>query len=234
MLRNLLLKKLKGLGSDGRAALADLRREAAPESLEYNAEQYLEGPGNEGETDDGFDGDDERDPDAITTAIRDILDARGQCVPYSIDVKLDDDIIVPRPRHRVYRDTRTWRQRLQNAHANWKEQMPLLVEAYLNYQDGGNAEEPAPETIELRSSIDVLDIYTLRSSADYTVIAGQRTSEALIAAGYLPNSPISPSVAISLKTLELFRSIRLFKGSFSTEAFTKLICHQYSVSLYAP
>ena len=82
--------------------------------------------------------------------------------------------------------------------------------------------------------ISVVDLYTLAASATIPVASNQRNAEALVAAGYLGNSPIQPSVAISLKTLELFRTLRLFKASYSAEAFAKLICHHYCVSEIQP
>lgn len=56
-------------------------------------------------------------------------------------------------------------------------------------------------------------------------------AEALVVNGYLGTTPVTPAVAISLKTLELLRRIRLVKASFSLEAFAKLVCYYYSVSL---
>ena len=125
-------------------------------------------------------------------------------------------------------DKRTWRDRVENAAANWKEQLPLLVEGYLKLQRQG---PPVAETREpeLVGDIQAVDLYTLQRSVTYSVYPGQRTSEAVLAAGYLVNSPVSPSMAISIKTLEMFRCLRLYKASFSTEAFTKLICHYYMV-----
>ena len=133
--------------------------------------------------------------------------------------------------HRVAQDDRTWRERLNAAHANWKEQMSLLTEAYLAFRHPIEGKEDVRK-VDLTGTIRVLDFYTLQNEVEYSVRAGQRTSEALVTAGYLPNSPTSPSIAISIKTLELLRSLRLFKASFSTEAFTKLICHSYLVSNY--
>ncbi|OCH83908.1 hypothetical protein OBBRIDRAFT_815670 [Obba rivulosa] len=54
-------------------------------------------------------------------------------------------------------------------------------------------------------------------------------AEALTLHGYLATTPVSPSFAISFKTLELFRRLRLRKPSFSAEAFTKVICDFYVV-----
>ena len=85
--------------------------------------------------------------------------------------------------------------------------------------------------MDCEGEIKILDLYTLETTARYKIRTAQRTSEALVEAGYIGNSPITPSVAISIKTLELFRSLRLFKASFSVEAFAKLICHYYYVTI---
>ncbi len=130
---------------------------------------------------------------------------------------------------------------MHNLDANWKPKIPLLVAAYLKYKNKsssshtGDSAAPSadgnnvPESMET-CKIDVLDIYSCESTATVQIADGQTLSEALVAAGYLGTTPVSPSLAISLKTLELFRCIRLFKASYSTEAFTKLLCHQYYVS----
>lgn len=148
------------------------------------------------------------------------------------------------PRGRVRKDTRTWAQRVQNLDDNWKPKIPLLVTAYLKYQHISSQQtDPAASTLNHGSdqpdttetcTIGVLDIYSCDSTAVVAIAEGQTLAEALVTAGYLGTTPISPTLAISLKTLELFRCIRLFKASFSTEAFTKLLCHQYYVSVGPP
>ncbi|KAI1781831.1 hypothetical protein LXA43DRAFT_977885 [Ganoderma leucocontextum] len=147
--------------------------------------------------------------ESITYAIRDILDARYQ--------------------YRFKKDTRTWRDRRRNFDENWRPLVPLLVKAY--YQWRYPTDEPPVDSEMPDASIDisVVDLYTLNSRAVIPITPDQRNAEALVAAGYLGNSPIQPSLAISLKTLELFRTLRLFKPSFSAEAFAKLVCHHYRV-----
>lgn len=81
------------------------------------------------------------------------------------------------------------------------------------------------------ATIDVIDIYSGATSAGIPVSGNQTFAEALVMAGYLGTTPVYPSLAISLKTLELFRVIRLFKASFSVESFAKMICYMYYVSL---
>lgn len=79
--------------------------------------------------------------------------------------------------------------------------------------------------------IDVFDIFTLdnrkfihRDSTSPSI------ADALMCNGYVGSSPESPTLAFSVRTLDLFRSIRLRKPSFSVEAFTKVLCDLYNVS----
>ncbi|RDX41460.1 hypothetical protein OH76DRAFT_1459149 [Lentinus brumalis] len=73
----------------------------------------------------------------------------------------------------------------------------------------------------------VLDIYSTATTAVITRYGS--LAEDLVLNGYLGTVPLHPSLAISFKTLELFRLIRTFKASFSTEAFTKFLCYVYYI-----
>ena len=78
--------------------------------------------------------------------------------------------------------------------------------------------------------IDVVNIYTLDTSAKIPCSSNDLPIKALVRSGYLGNTPTTPTLAISLRTLELFWRIRSRKSSFSVDAFTKVICDLYSVS----
>ncbi len=120
---------------------------------------------------------------------------------------------------------------MRNLDKNWEPLLPKLIEAYLKFrEDGDAAAPPDADEMEAEETISILDLYTLDTATTFAIRKGQRKAEALMAAGYICNAPLFPSLAISVKTLELFRTIRLFKASFSTEAFTKLLCHHYFVS----
>ena len=78
----------------------------------------------------------------------------------------------------------------------------------------------------------VINIYTLEWSAH--IPCGEESEsplEALALSRYLGNKPLNPSLAISIRTLELYRRLRLQKPSFSVEVFAKVVCDLYSVSL---
>ncbi|KAG2363364.1 hypothetical protein BDR07DRAFT_1450743 [Suillus spraguei] len=55
----------------------------------------------------------------------------------------------------------------------------------------------------------------------------ETAAEALVLSGYLGATPHSPTITISLLTLELYRCLHLHKPLLSIEAFTKVICDLY-------
>ncbi|KAJ3765148.1 hypothetical protein FB446DRAFT_655642 [Lentinula raphanica] len=73
--------------------------------------------------------------------------------------------------------------------------------------------------------IEVLDVHTLDCVAVIPRDSETPVAVALVKAGYLGTTPINPSIAIALRTLELFYTLRMFKASFSVEAFAKTLCH---------
>lgn len=86
---------------------------------------------------------------------------------------------------------------------------------------------PPGVTIELAA----IDIYTLSTSIKVNVpnTGEDTTASALARLGFIGNAPFTPSVAVSIKTLELYRSLRRRKPSFSIEAFVKVISDLYLV-----
>ena len=81
-----------------------------------------------------------------------------------------------------------------------------------------------PPSDDFSFSLNVLDIYTLEPLVIIPCSDQELPIQALVKSGYLGNTPMTPSLAISLRTLELFRHIRSRKSSFSVEAFAKVIC----------
>lgn len=145
---------------------------------------------------------------------------------------------------RRHLEKRTWKQRVTRAHQNWVPVLPSLVELYMGWKYATTAPPlspmvadppfPTPSDIpppgDFSFSIELLDIYTLETSVAIPCSGQELPIQALVANGYLGNTPTTPSLAISFRTLELFRRIRLRKSSFSVEAFAKVICDVYSVS----
>lgn len=91
---------------------------------------------------------------------------------------------------------------------------------------------PAREESLYNFDIDVFDLTTLVKTAHISCPPTMTSAaRAIVLHGYVPTSPLRPSLAISLRSLELLRRIRLFHTSYSVEAFSKLICYNYKVSL---
>ena len=86
---------------------------------------------------------------------------------------------------------------------------------------------PTSKTVE----ITIIDIYTLSSSIKISCEDSQTTASTLAGLGFIGNAPFHPSVAVSIKTLELYRILRRRKPSFSIEGFVKVISDLYMVSL---
>lgn len=79
--------------------------------------------------------------------------------------------------------------------------------------------------------IAVVDIYTLSTSVKVSSTDKETTASALADMGFIGNAPFKPSMAVSMKTLELYRILRRRKPSFSVEAFVKVISDLYLVCL---
>jgi len=156
-------------------------------------------------------------------------------------------------RRRVYRDTRTWRQRLERQQSNWNAIFTSLTDAFLQWKYPTTAPDPpttSRDTPEARAppsptdspspidvdpisydfTIDCVDLYTLSTSIHVPRTASMTAAEALMIQGYLVTSPVDPTLAISVKTLELFRRLRCRKASLSVEAYAKVLCDLYAVS----
>ncbi|KAF9058384.1 hypothetical protein BDP27DRAFT_1241338, partial [Rhodocollybia butyracea] len=140
--------------------------------------------------------------------------------------------------HRKAKDGRTWANRIRRLNASWEPLIPALTEAYIEWKYN-NADLPqiitysdpnvTPAVDGYDFDIDIIDIHNL---ARVAVIPRESTMEgavALVKAGFLGATPHTPSLAISLRTLEFLYTIRLFRPSFSVEAFTKVVCSLLSI-----
>ncbi|KAI0700240.1 hypothetical protein C8T65DRAFT_709710 [Cerioporus squamosus] len=148
--------------------------------------------------------------EAVASALRELLDARLG--------------------YRKYKDTRTWRQRIENMDARWQALMPSMLTAYLQWKYGHCEQSESPEEpSEYDLHVEPVDYFNPRESAIIRRSSSQNPAEALVLKGYLGSVPDHPSIVISLDTLELFYDIRRFKPSFSVEAFTKMVCYKYVI-----
>ena len=94
--------------------------------------------------------------------------------------------------------------------------------------DGMQADSPSSST-SAEVGISVIDIYTFSTSIKFSCVGDRTTASVLAGLGFIGNAPFHPSVAVSVKTVELYRIIHRWKLSFSVEAFVKVICDVYMV-----
>ncbi|KAJ3968613.1 hypothetical protein EV361DRAFT_805311 [Lentinula raphanica] len=109
----------------------------------------------------------------------------------------------------------------------WLPLIDHLTDAYILWKYKQEVPEDADSNFGF--TIQVVNLYTLQNEEHITRGEDTNAAVALVRAGYLDTAPEQPSLAISLQTLELFQTLRLFKPSLSIEAFAKTICHTYSV-----
>lgn len=98
------------------------------------------------------------------------------------------------------------------------------------------ASDPAPaDTVPAASEYDLevecIDFFKPRDSITVPRTSRQLPTEALVRSRFLGATPDKPTITVSIDTLQLFYDIRRFKASYSVEAFTKMICYKYVVSL---
>ncbi|PSS34067.1 hypothetical protein PHLCEN_2v1892 [Hermanssonia centrifuga] len=123
---------------------------------------------------------------------------------------------------------------------NWSLVLPEMVEVYLQQlyaTPQGDTELPdlSPRTTELLLPTDTpspASANATPSDSGSTAYPpspanGSAVPSSPFKAGYIGVSPINPSLAISIKTLELYRQLHLRKVSFSAEAFAKVLCDYY-------
>ena len=73
-------------------------------------------------------------------------------------------------------------------------------------------------------NIESVDIHTdPQTITIWYAINSQSPSFDLMHQEYIGNNPNNPSIAVSFKTMELFRRIRRRKPGFSVEAFAKVV-----------
>ena len=97
---------------------------------------------------------------------------------------------------------------------------PFAQASEIEYDGAAMNSPPTPTEVE----IPIIDVYTLSISIKIPHTEDKTTASTLAGLGFIGNAPFHPSLAVSMKTLELYRILRRRKPSFSVEAFVKVIC----------
>lgn len=174
----------------------------------------------------------------------DFIEVDDRMKPETLAEAVQEALVDPKWSRRYLRDRRTWKARRTRVTENWDDLYEPLTDAYMRHRypaPQSSTSVPAPEassttdTMEgpnhddLKFTITAVDLYSLSETAEISRREDQLTATAIVEAGYLGNSPNHPSVVISLRTLELYTTIRRRKASMSFEAFAKVLCDLYMV-----
>ena len=150
-------------------------------------------------------------------------------------------------------DHRDRRDRVQIQNSQWDLQYDRLVDTYLEYSSRRNSDGMVPEADPLHGTpsadIEAIDIFckclhhfllgcvltlhscTARQRRSFTETpVDQYPNEMLIREGFLGCSPLHPTVAISIRSLALYRQTHRTCPRYSIEAQCKVLCHLHNAS----
>ncbi|KAF7422852.1 hypothetical protein PC9H_011015 [Pleurotus ostreatus] len=115
---------------------------------------------------------------------------------------------------------------------HWQRLLPDLTDALIRWKNALPMEQSSSEddsTTNKDFDVFIIDLYTLEHTTTIHWTPDTEAAVALVRNGYIGASPQAPTLAISLKTLELYHRLHLQKPLFSYEAFTKVLCDLYNV-----
>ncbi|KAI0699449.1 hypothetical protein BC835DRAFT_1405155 [Cytidiella melzeri] len=133
------------------------------------------------------------------------------------------------------RKGKTWRHRRVRQQEAWGGVFEPLVRTYLDYTHAPEAVPPENPVIVMAAETLVYTVDVICLFSRTTEITVTRLPDSLSPAldlmrhGYLAKTPSRPTIAVSLKTLELLYRLRQRKASYSVEAFTKVLCDYYQM-----
>jgi hypothetical protein len=157
-----------------------------------------------------------------------------------------------RPEHRTRRD------RNERLHQGFRKQMKVLVDAYMDWsyrnRDAGHEDGLAPDPRNISSQgessvvlfdvfgkfpskllemIEVIDIRSACRSVTYAMLATDKgIAAALVRQGMIPCAPFAPVYAISIRTLDIFKSLRCRCPYLTVQPFVKGIMDMLGVSTF--
>ncbi|KAK7007335.1 hypothetical protein R3P38DRAFT_3281563 [Favolaschia claudopus] len=141
--------------------------------------------------------------------------------------------------HKLYGrrvDYRTRRDRTQILVDGFAAQLPQMVDAYLAWsldtaKDGLGKLFVHPEdaVVEDNARIYVVDLFSACFTPVPIVRGDQLITSAFVRQGLIPATPNNPSVAITIRTLEVFRATQLRCPRLGTQAFVRTLCDLHGV-----
>lgn len=167
------------------------------------------------------------------------LSGKRECIPPCLSLALHELTTT----HHSTQVSRA--ERLRRHNLAWESQLPLLVEAFLEWRALGlRTEPPSVPPVAPGVSFLTVDMWSLTSKhtpppyplmhANVLIFSGRdrdffipmiagSANESLLKQGFLSDAPLRPTYVYSLATLEHFRCLRNRKPSYSVQAFTRAL-----------
>ncbi|KAG8717226.1 hypothetical protein FRC09_014581 [Ceratobasidium sp. 395] len=134
---------------------------------------------------------------------------------------------------------RSWAERTHNASDAWNEQYEPMTDAYLIYDASQSVDcDPKPpnpsnpmddsESVET-FCVEVIDLFARRPDMSFTHNCNEHRNVTPVKSGYISSNATHPTMAISIRTLKLFRGIREHHPQFSVQAFAKVLCSLHNI-----
>jgi hypothetical protein len=145
-------------------------------------------------------------------------------------------------------DYRPWSSRGERSEQRWKAYLQKNTDAFLDWKCGEQLSKETAPSFVVKVTVDFVDGKTLLivlqsyrlsySSMDHIGIEYNRTfslcmptkGSSLLRQGFMGSSPMHPSAAFSLRTLDWFSALQLHQSSFSAYGFIQTICDTSNVS----
>ncbi|RPD52686.1 hypothetical protein L226DRAFT_576759 [Lentinus tigrinus ALCF2SS1-7] len=138
--------------------------------------------------------------------------------------ELFESSLLPHKRH----DARTRHDRTERRTEDWELQMEELVTAYLTWQvnlSPEDGEEPTGDAF----SITVVNFFETCSQTFRRPTPDTKANVAMMLDGYVGTSPNTPSVALSLHVLEVYRQYHRVCPRLSIQVHVRALCHLHRV-----
>ncbi|KAJ7208235.1 hypothetical protein GGX14DRAFT_365428 [Mycena pura] len=113
--------------------------------------------------------------------------------------------------------------RVQKEVDAWQSQLPLLVDAYLQYKDVGIVETIGQWPLNV-VGFDESGPRLFSHPPDIV-----RSNQTLIRQGYIGGSPEKPAIAFSIRTFEVYRQIHCVCPRYTIESLAKTLNHLHNV-----
>jgi hypothetical protein len=168
-----------------------------------------------------------------------------------LSLSVSVDYLFSRSSEKRRNDKRTRTARYANLYASWAMQTSELANAYLSWKHTRSTSVPTNSASLHAFQITAVDIFSTFSFFSFhlpplDLVVGFDSERAiqqqdnelanvlLLRSGLLGCSPISPTMAISVRCLEFYHQLRRRQSSFGIQAFAKVLCALNNVCTPSP